>query len=115
MKGESEINQDSGWTDAPAVCLTSDKVEECIARQEFAVVQEDALPRLLLIVDLPSLICGELGCCEVLEEERVTNYSNLFVDVIAIFRLQISFKFSDSVKQVLDSLCSFGICLPYDI
>ena len=94
----SKINQDSRCTDAPVDSLTSDRVEECIARQEFAVVQEDALARLLLIVDLTGLVCGVLGCCEVLEEERVANYCDLFVGVIAIFRLQIGFEFLDSVK-----------------
>jgi hypothetical protein len=111
----SEISQDSGWTDAPEDCLASDRVEECIGRQEFAVVQEDALTRLLLIVDLTSLVCGVISCCEVLEEERVANYRNLAVVVIAIFGLQISFKFSDSVEQVLDTLCSIGVGLSYDI
>ena len=115
MWKESEINQDSGWTDAPADSLASDRVEERIGWQEFAVVQEDALTRLLLIVDLASLVRGVIGCCEVLEEERVANYSNLTFDVITIFRLQIGFKFSDSVEQVLDTLCSIGVGLSYDI
>ena len=73
------------------------------------------MTRLLLIVDLASLVRGVIGCCEVLEEERVANYSNLTVDVIAIFRLQIGFKFSDSVEQVFDTLRSIGVGLSYDI
>ena len=110
-----DLLKDSDRTVANADCRTSHRVDECVRRQEFAVVQEDALAGLLLVVDLTSLVCGVIGSRKVLEEERVANYRDLVIGFVAELGLHIGFKFIYSFGQVLNGLCSLRVGLPYGI